>query len=70
MQLTLDIEAVVLPKLTTQLPACSVNLNPRWKHLRGLDLEDPVFGAPRCIDVLLGADVFSSILLHGRRKGP
>ena len=29
MQLPLDIEAVVLPKLTAQFPACSMNLDPK-----------------------------------------
>ena len=70
MQFTLDIEAVMLPKLTPQLPGCFVNLDPKWKHLHGLDLADPEFHMPGCIDVLLGTDIFSSMLLHGRWKGP
>ena len=60
----------MLPKLTVQLPACCVNLELNWKHFHGLDLVDPEFGVPGCIDVLLGADLFSSILLHGWQKGP
>ncbi len=40
-----------------------------WKHLSGLKLADPGFGKPGKIDILLGADVFADVLLHGRRTG-
>ena len=64
------VEAVVLPKITTELPSLPVALSPKWKHLSGLRLADPEFGKPGPIDILLGVDVFSQSILHGRRRGP
>ena len=40
-----------------------------WKHLTRLSLADPDYGTPGVVDVLLGADVFSRVVLHGRRFG-
>ena len=39
-------------------------------HLKDLKLADPVFGRPGKIDILLGIDVYTDVLLHGRRSGP
>ena len=38
-------------------------------QLSGLPLEHPAFGEPQRLDILLGADMFTSILLHGCRTG-
>ena len=65
-----DVEAVVLPRITTDLPTSPISFNKRWKHLSGLRLADPEFGIPGHIDVLLGIDVFSHVILHGQRNGP
>ena len=62
--------AFVLPKVTTDMPANPVGSIEKWKHLKGLDLADPEFGTPGCVDVLLGADHYGEIFLHGRRWGP
>ena len=35
------IEATVLLKITTTLPAYPVDFDPKWKHLRDLHLADP-----------------------------
>ena len=64
------VEAVVLPKITAELPTLPVALSPKWKHLSGIRLADPEFGVPGPIDILLGVDVFSRSVLHGRRSGP
>lgn len=64
-----DVEAVVLPKVTCDLPVHPVRLDGNWKHLEGLQLADPDFGTPGRVDVLLGIDIFSSVLLQGRRHG-
>ena len=64
------VEAVVLPKVTTNLPPSPVLLSRKWKHLSNIRLVDPDFGTPRNVDLLLGADVFSRSMLHGRRLGP
>ena len=63
----MDLEAVVLPKVTLNLPTSHVPLRPEWDHLSGLDLADPHFGSPGAVDLLLGVDVFTAVLGHGRR---
>ncbi len=62
-----EVEAIVLPKVTSYLP---VSLKGRWQHSQGLQLADPEFGSPGNVDILLDVDVFSDMLLHGRRPGP
>ena len=64
------IEALVLRKITLNIPSCSVAFSKDWKHLSNLTLADPEFGVPGSMDILLGADVFSHMVLHGRRFGP
>ena len=64
------IEVLVLQKITLNIPSCSVAFNQDWKHLSNLTLADPEFGVPGSVDILLGADVFSRTVLHGRRFGP
>ena len=66
----LQVEAFVLPKVTGELPVYPVPFHQEWGHLSGIRLADPDFGCPGNVDVLLGADVFSSVILHGRRCGP
>ena len=63
------VRALVLPKVTTELPLHPVSRGDDWRHLSGIRLADPEFGTPGRIDVLLGADVFGKVLLHGRRSG-
>lgn len=41
-----------------------------WNHLYGLTLADPAFFKPGPIDLLLGSDVLTEILLPGMVKGP
>ena len=42
-----------------------------WRLGRGKkSAADPAFGEPRCVDILLGVDVFVDILRNGRRTGP
>ena len=66
----INLTAIVMPKVTCDLPVIPVALDPTWTHLSGLPLADPAFGEPRCVDILLGAEVFVDILRHGRRIGP
>lgn len=65
----LSIEALVLSNLTSSLPTSFIAIPSSWHHLKSLFLADPDYNKPGQIDVLLGADVFSSILLEGVRKG-
>ena len=66
----IDLTAIVLPKVTCDLPVAPVPFDLSWSHLSGLPLADPAFGEPRRVDILLGVDVFIDILRNGRRTGP
>ena len=66
----LNIEALILPKLTSDLPSHPVPFDSKWRHLLNLTLADPYFGTPGSVDVLLGADVFSRAVFNGRRFRP
>lgn len=62
-------QALVLPKITGQLPSVFISPSANWSHLAGLQLADPSFSKPNKIDMLLGADIYGHILLDGLRKG-
>ena len=66
------VEAYVLKKITKDLhvPLESIPAALKWDHLLDLKLADPDFRTPARIDLLLGAEVFTSILRDGRRTGP
>ena len=64
------IEALVLPRITPNIPAAPVQTRQTWTHLVGLPLADPDYEIPKAVDLLLGAEVFSCVVLHGRRFGP
>ena len=64
------ISAIVVPHVTCDLPLQPVHYESTWTHLSGLPLADPDFGSPGPIDLLLGIDVYSDVLLNGRRSGP
>ena len=66
----IEVEASVLPKVTSDLPTIPVSPVTQWKHLSGLEFADPDYGTPARVDILLGGDVFSKAVLHGRRYGP
>ena len=59
-----------MPKVTCDLPTSPVPFNLSWSHLSDLPLADPSFGQPGQIDILLGVDIFTEVLLHGRRELP
>ena len=65
----INLSAIVVPKVTCDLPLSTVHFDPNWKHLTGLSLADPDFGKPGKIDLLLGVDIFVDVLLNGRRTG-
>ena len=66
----LHVSAIVVPRVTCDLPVQPVYLDSNWNHLSGLQLADPGFGQPNKIDILLGIDVYASVVLQGRRNGP
>ena len=65
----IGVEAYVLKKVTKDLPLHPIPLALKWDHLSDLELADPEFRTPARIDLLLGAEVFASILRDGRRTG-
>ena len=65
----IDVTALVVPRVTRDLPTIGVPFDGRWRHLHGLRLADPDFSIPARIDVLLGIEVFTEVLLNGRRRG-
>ncbi|XP_038215213.1 uncharacterized protein LOC119834785 [Zerene cesonia] len=65
----ITIKAHVLKKLTTFLPSKKVDIQ-TLPALTSLQLADPSFHTPSKIDLLLGADVYSQILLKGLVRGP
>ena len=67
---TLVVEAVVLPKVTTNWSSCLVQFNRKWKHLSNIHLADTDFGTSASVDLLLGADALSPTMLHGQQFGP
>ena len=69
-QVKYSITAIVVPRVTCDLPLQPVHNSSRWNHLLNLSLADPDFGIPGRIDLLLGADIYADVLLHGRRYGP
>ena len=66
----MDLTAIVLPKVTCDLPVSPVSFDSSWSHVSDLTLADPAFGRPGRIDLLLGVDIFVSVLLHGWWTGP
>ena len=64
------VEAIVLSTITSNTPAYPVSMRSTWKLLRGLSLADREYGTPGAVDLLLGANVFSRVVLHGRRFEP
>lgn len=66
----MEITAVVVPRVTCDLPLQPVSHNLSWTHLSDLTLADSDFGRPGRVDLLLGVEVFAHVLMRGRRLGP
>ena len=66
----INLTAIVLPKITCDLPVSPVPFVSSWSHISDLILADPAFRLPGRIDILLGVDIFVNALMQGRRIGP
>ena len=66
----INVTAIILPRITSDLPPSPVSFDSHWDHLSDIQLADTSFGLPGRIDNLLGVDIFSTTLLQGRRNGP
>ncbi|XP_067216965.1 uncharacterized protein [Linepithema humile] len=67
-EISFEIDALVLPKLTSYLPPARVEYT-QWPHIQGLNLADPNFATPGKIDLILGVNVHALILKNGIRRG-
>jgi hypothetical protein len=56
--------AHVLPNITGDQPSNPVDIS-RWKHISNLNLADPEFNSPHRIEMLLGGDVYATLLRPG-----
>ncbi|KOB64170.1 Uncharacterized protein OBRU01_24464 [Operophtera brumata] len=63
-----NIKALTLPTICGKMPAMKLNKS-TWKHVQHLPLADPECHLPATIDILLGAEIFSSLLLNGVVSG-
>ncbi|XP_037961465.2 uncharacterized protein LOC119690459 [Plutella xylostella] len=62
-KMPIPVDAYVLKTISSTLPAKKVDIN--WPELKSLKLADPTCHVPGKIDILLGADIFSSIIEEG-----
>ena len=62
--------SVRVKKFTKDLPLHPIPVSVKWDHLSDIRLEESDFRTPAHIDLLLGAEVFTSILHDGRQTGP
>ena len=65
----INVSAVIMPRVTCNLPTQHVPFKTEWRHLADLTLTDPDFGQPGKIDLLLGVEVFTAVVRQGRRSG-
>ena len=62
-----DMSALIISKITKTIP--STNVSTTFPHLDNLPLADPFYFKPGKIDLLIGAEKYSEILLEGLIKG-
>ena len=63
------VNAFILPKVTADLPGSKVDPSV-YTHLNHLKLADPNWFKPGAVDILLGADIFWSLIKANRISGP
>lgn len=59
-----NFEALVMKRLISNLPTASFSIS-NWDYLENLKLADPQFNMSGPIDLLLGADIYSELILNG-----
>ena len=62
-------KAMIVPKVTCDLPLHSLPSNSTWNHISGVCLADSDFETPGCIDLLLGVETFADVMCNGWRYG-
>ncbi|XP_045541464.1 uncharacterized protein LOC123722956 [Papilio machaon] len=66
---TISVNAYVLSTLTSFIPNNSTFITD-WPEIENLSLADPHFGEPSRVDIILGVDVLSEIILEGLKRHP
>ncbi|KAF9417531.1 hypothetical protein HW555_005361, partial [Spodoptera exigua] len=61
-------EVVIMSNLIKRLPNKTFS-KPSWTNIQNINLADPEFYVSRPVDLLLGADIYSNIILSGIIKG-
>ncbi|KAH9632956.1 hypothetical protein HF086_003073, partial [Spodoptera exigua] len=61
-------EVVIMSHLIKRLPNKTFS-KPSWTNIQNINLADPEFYVSRPVDLLLGADIYSNIILSGIIKG-
>ena len=64
------LKAIIVPRVTCDLPVHPITFSSTWNHLHNLSLAVADFGCRGRVDLLLGIDIFTEALLNGRRIGP
>ncbi|XP_067644103.1 uncharacterized protein [Eurosta solidaginis] len=64
----LDVTASVVKNVTENLPVTTISYHD-WPHLRDLKLADPEFYRSLPVDLLIGSDLFSDLIMEELRKG-
>ncbi|CAI6345421.1 unnamed protein product [Macrosiphum euphorbiae] len=65
---SLCVDTLIVPHITGLTPQTHLARRP-WTHVDNLTLADPSYHLPGQIDLLLGADMFPSLMLTGQRMG-
>ncbi|XP_026736702.1 uncharacterized protein LOC113500191 [Trichoplusia ni] len=63
-EFTMNIDVLIMKTLINKLPNQSFT-KPSWQFLENIQFADPEFNQSRPVDLLLGAEVYSEIILHG-----
>ena len=66
-ELIFDTNVVIMNNLIKRLPNSTFTKPTTWNHIHGIQLADPKleFNISKPVDILLGADVYSKIMLGG-----
>lgn len=71
--ITYTTTALVVKSIGGDIPSELLNFE-EWDHVQGLQLADPQFHIPACVDILFGADIFWQVLgaqkIEGNQGSP
>lgn len=65
---SIQVHALIIPRVTSQLERFSIGAKHNWPHISNLVLADPDYLKSHTIDILLGSDVYGTLLQPGLRQ--